>query len=71
MQYLSMHQTIMGMICTAEINMADRVRESDIADFPTNAAWAVHSTYHTVCKASPGTAFFGKDMLFDVPFIAD
>ena len=65
------HQTIMGMLSTAEIDMADTVSESDIADFLTNAAWAVRSTYHTVLKASPGAAIFGRDMLFDIPFIAD
>ena len=61
----------MGMLHTAEIDMADTVRESDIADFLTNATWAVRSTYHTVLKASPGTAIFGRDMLFHVPFIAN
>ena len=61
----------MGMLLTAEINMADTVSESDIVDFLTNAAWAVCSTYHTVLKASPGAAIFGRDMLFDIPFIAD
>ena len=65
------HQTIMGMLCTAEIEMADKASESDIADFLTNAAWAVCSTYHMVLKASPGAAIFGRDMLFDIPFIAD
>ena len=39
------HQTIMAMLCTAELDMADTVSESDIADFLTNAAWAVRSTY--------------------------
>jgi hypothetical protein len=29
------------------------------------------SSYHTVLKASPGAAIFGRDMLFDIPFIAD
>ena len=29
------------------------------------------STYHTVLKASPGAAIFGRDMLFDIPYIAD
>ena len=65
------HQTIMGMLHPAEIDMADTVSESDIADFLTNAAWAVRSTSHTVLKASPGAAIFGRDMLFDIPFIAD
>jgi hypothetical protein len=35
------------------------------------AAWAIHSTYHTVRKASPGAAIFGQDMLFDIPFVTD
>ena len=59
------------MLCTAEIDMADTLSESSIAYFLTNAAWAVCSTYHTVLKASPGAAIFGRDMLFDIPFIAD
>eukprot|EP00804_Cyclotella_cryptica_P025130 CCRYP_012980-RA/>CCRYP_012980-RA protein AED:0.39 eAED:0.39 QI:0/-1/0/1/-1/1/1/0/418 len=65
------HQTIMAMLRTAELDMADTISESDIADFLTNAAWAVRSTYHTVLKTSPGAAIFGRDMLFDVPYIAD
>ena len=32
------HQTMMGMLRTAEIDMAGTVSESDIADFLTNAA---------------------------------
>ena len=66
-----MHQTIMGMLCTAEIDMPDTVSKSDIVDFLTNAAWAICSTYHTVLKASPGAAIFGTNILFDRPFIAD
>ena len=65
------HQTIMAMLCTAELDMTDTVSKSDIADFLTNAAWAVCSTYHTVLNTSPGAAIFGSDMLFDVPFLAD
>ena len=30
-----------------------------------------YSTYHTVLKASPGAAIFGRDMLFDILFLAD
>ncbi len=65
------HQTIMAMLRTAELNMAETVSKSDIADFLTNAAWAVCSTYNTVLKTSPGDGIFGRDMLFDVPFLAD
>ena len=61
----------MGMLCTAEIDMADPVSESDITDFLTNATWAVRFTYHTVLKASPRAAIFGRNMFFDIPIIAD
>ena len=65
------HQTIMGMLHTAEINMAIINSKSDITGFLTNVTWTVHSTYHTILKVSPGIAIFGRDMLFDAPFIAD
>ena len=51
--------------------MADTVTPSDIDTFLTNASWAICSTYHTVLKASPGAAIFGRDMLFNIPYIAD
>ena len=51
--------------------MADTVVTSDIDAFLTDAAWAIRSTYHTVLKASPGAAIFGRVMLFDIPFLAD
>ncbi len=60
----------MVMLRKAELNMADTVSESDIADFLTNATWVVHSNYHTVLKTSPSAAIFGRDMLFDVIFLA-
>ncbi len=59
------------MLRTAEIDMATSVAPSDIATFLTNAAWAIRSTYHTVLKASPGAAIFGRDMLFGILYIAD
>jgi len=37
----------------------------------TNIAWAVRSTYHTVLKTTPGAAIFRRDMLFDIPYLAD
>ena len=65
------HQVISSMLCTAEIDMAPSVEPSDIDAFMADAAWAIHSTYHTVLKASPGEAIFGQDMLFDIPFFND
>ncbi len=51
--------------------MAKTITPDDVNVFLNNAAWAIHSTYHTVLKASPGAAIFGCDMLFDIPFIAN
>ena len=61
----------MTMICTSEIDMAESVAPRDIDTILTNVSWAIFSTYHTVLKASPGAAIFGRDMLFDIPYIAD
>ena len=59
------------MMRTSEIDMAESVEPADIDTFIDNAAWAIRSSYHTVWKASPGTEIFGRDMLFDIPFLAD
>ncbi len=53
----------MMMLRTAEIDMATSVGPSNIATFLINAAWAIRSTYHTVLKASPGAAIFGRDVV--------
>jgi hypothetical protein len=65
------HGVLGNMLRTSELNMAELVKASDIDVFLSDATWAICSTYHTVLKASPGAAIFGRDMLFDIPFIAD
>jgi hypothetical protein len=52
------HAVFTNMLCTAELNMAKLVNASDINIFLVDAGWAIHSTHHTVLKASPGTAIF-------------
>jgi hypothetical protein len=59
------------MLRTAELDMADSVTPDDINVFLDNAALAIRSIYHTALKASPGAAIFGRDMLFDILFMAD
>jgi hypothetical protein len=65
------HQVLGQMLSMAELDMADSVTPNDINVCLDNVAWAIRSTYHTVLKASPGAAIFGRDMLFDIPFVAD
>jgi hypothetical protein len=58
------------IICSWHIP-SNSVETSDIDTFLTNVSWTFRSTYHTVLKSSPGAAIFGRDMLFDIPYIAD
>ena len=60
-----------NMMRTAKLDMADTVTSESVDEFLTNAAWALCSTYHTVLQSLPGTAIFGRDMLFDIPYVAD
>ena len=59
------------MIRTSGIDMQDTCTPLMVDELLTNIAWAVRSTYHTVLKTTPGAAIFGRDMMFDVPFLAD
>jgi hypothetical protein len=59
------HEVIGQLLCTAELDMANSVTPDDVDVFLDNAAWAICSTYHTVLKASPGAAIFGRNMLFN------
>jgi hypothetical protein len=59
------------MLYTAELDMADSITPNDVDVFLDNAEWAIHSTYHTVLKASLGAAIFGRNMLFNSLFVAD
>ena len=59
------------MLRTTNLDMAETTNAEMIDDFLVNAAWALRSTYHTVLKSTPGAAVFGRDMLFDIPYIAD
>jgi hypothetical protein len=65
------HAVFTNMLCTAKLDMAKLVNTSDINIFLADAAWAIRSNQHRVLKASPGAAIFGRDMLFDILFIAD
>jgi hypothetical protein len=67
----SIKQVLGTMMHTSEIDMAKSVQPADIDTFIDNAAWAIRSSYYTVLKASSGAAIFERDMLFDIPFIAD
>jgi hypothetical protein len=54
-----MHQVLGQMLHTAEIDTAKSVTPNEVNVFLDTAAWAIHTTYHRVLKASPGAASFG------------
>ena len=53
------------------LDMSDTANAEIIHDFLVSTAWALPSTYHTVLKSTSGAAVFGRDLLFDTPYIAD
>ena len=66
-----MHQTFGNMLRMSELNMTDSVNPEDVEDFLDNSAWALRSTHHTVLGSSPEAAIFGRDMIFNIAYIAD
>ena len=66
-----LHAVNGDMLRTSNLDNANTSNDEMIDSFLVNVAWAVRSTYHTVLKYFPGAAIFGRDMLFDIPYIAD
>ena len=58
-------------IYTAGLDMSETVNNEMVDSFIDAVAWAICSTHHTVLGMSPGAAVFGRDMLFDIPHLAD
>ena len=65
------HGVLGNMIRTANLDKSETVDPDMVDDVLTDAAWAVRSTHHTVLGTAPGSAIFGRDMLFNIPYIAD
>ena len=65
------HGVLGNMMRTNGLDMSPTITDAMITDFIVDAAWAIRSTYHTVLKSTPGAVIFGRDILFDIPYIAD
>lgn len=65
------HGVFGDMLRSSGLENGETIDGHRLDQFITDAAWAIRSTYHTVLKATPGEAVFGRDMLFDIPFVAD
>ena len=65
------HAVIADMMRTSGLDMSETCTPEMIDEFLTNVGLAIRSTYHTVLKTTPDAAVFGRDMLFDIPYLAD
>ena len=65
------HGIIGDMMRTSNLDMIETVKDTMIGDFLVNVAWAICSTYHIILKSTPRAAISGRDMLFDIPYVAD
>ena len=61
----------MNMIHTSELDIQDTCEPQMIDELLSNVGCAIRSTYHTMLSSLPGSAIFGRDMLFDIPYLAD
>ena len=66
-----MQGVLADMMQTSGLDMSETVDSDAVDMFITNAAWAIHATHHMVLQLMPGAVVFGRDMLFDIPYIAD
>ena len=65
------HTVLANMICTSGIYMQGTCIPQMLDKWLTTIAWDVCSTHHTVLKATPGPAIFGRGMLFGILYLAD
>ena len=65
------HQVVMSMVRTSQLDMQKTCEPEMTDEILSNVGWAIRSTYHTMLGSLPGSAVFGRDMLFDIPYLAD
>ena len=65
------HAVFGNMLRAFTLNPNSNLSDSHatINNFISDASFAIRSSYHTTLRATPSVAIFGRDLLFDVPFI--
>ena len=51
--------------------MSPTVNDTMVEELLVDATCAICSTYHSVPKSTPGADIFGRDILFDIPYVSD
>jgi hypothetical protein len=65
------HLALNDLLRTAEIDGREMDEKDPWGPFLSSAAYAIHSTFHTTLKATPGQLVFGRDMVLPIKFMAD
>ena len=56
----SVHQVVMHMIWTSELDMQDTREPQMVDEILSNIGWAIRSSYHTMLGSFPGSAVLGE-----------
>ena len=65
------HQVLGNMLRTYELEDRDLDPTDPWGEFLQACAFGIRSTHHTTLQASPGQLVFGRDMIHNIPFVAD
>ena len=69
-----LHQTVTNILCsTLYANPPDNQLEAELLVDTAlqKAAYAVRTTVHTTLKATPGSLVYQRDMILNIPVVAD
>ena len=65
------HQIVTDMMRPRSLDMQETCTAEMIDNCIANYAWDNCSAQYTALGSTPGAAIFGRDMLFDIPYLAD
>jgi hypothetical protein len=68
---LIIHLTLNDSLTAAEVDDSELDDKYPWGPFLSSAAYALHITFHTTLKATPGQLVFGRDMVLSIHFMAD
>ena len=69
-----LHQTVTNILCsTLYANPPDNQLEAELLVDTAlqKAAYAMHATVHTTLKVTPGSLVYQRDMILNIPVVAD
>ena len=65
------HAIVGNMLRAYDLDNQELDKHDPFGEYLSGIAWAIHSTYHTVLDAMPGQLVFGRDMIYDLTYVAD